>query len=227
MSNGTRSGGNSAGKIPPGLPRDLPGIDIDGALARLSNREDLYTEFARMFLDEYGDFLTRTQTLLDQDKYGTLAGMVHSMKGAAGVLGAQDLHQAATELEKVLRAEVSPRPVREYYRAFQEEMTRVLSTARGLVADLNKEQEEDSATPGEGGIRNRDSLAATMRDLDQQLGSGSFSARNTIKSMVASEPYLRTLEEFNQLERHVAAFKMEEARTTLARIAEKTGVDLP
>ncbi|WP_025918424.1 PAS domain-containing hybrid sensor histidine kinase/response regulator [Herminiimonas sp. CN] len=87
---------------PPGLPAQLPGIDMPAGLARTMGDERFYRVLLIRFRDSNRDFercFSSARTGTDPTAPERIA---HTLKGSAGTVGAWGLHQAASDLEQAL-----------------------------------------------------------------------------------------------------------------------------
>jgi len=83
---------------------DLAGIDLDDVLARVAGDWDVLAELAVDFAAEFSDFDTRVGSEIEAGDLQTVQRSLHSLKGAAGNMGAHALSALAREGEAALRA---------------------------------------------------------------------------------------------------------------------------
>ena len=83
---------------------DLAGINLKQALERCAGDRELFLEILGFFLTTYHQVVPEIQTALSQGDLKQAQFLVHAVKGAAGSISALNLHQAAGQLEKVLRS---------------------------------------------------------------------------------------------------------------------------
>ncbi len=88
----------------PGLPEKLDGIDVSKALQRLGNNPSLYLRLVDIFIEDYTDIVDRIRKNLGEGDRDTAIRLAHTLKGASGTLGAQDLQAQARNLEQMLAA---------------------------------------------------------------------------------------------------------------------------
>ena len=86
------------------LPADLPGIDLGEVLTRLGGNRQLLVMLLKQFGEQFPDGVEVLGKLIDEENLGGSTAFVHSIKGAAGNLGALALHRAAEILEQELKA---------------------------------------------------------------------------------------------------------------------------
>ncbi len=77
----------------------VPGIELSGALARLSGMEPLYLQAAQEFMKVLPNVVSEFNSLIGTDLYAATMQM-HTIKGNAALLGATALTEAATKLER-------------------------------------------------------------------------------------------------------------------------------
>jgi two-component system, sensor histidine kinase and response regulator len=90
------------------LPEHLDGFDLVQSLELLGGNALLFIRLAIQFGEQFGQAAQTLGELLEHGDLGAAAALVHSIKGAAGNLGATSLHQAAAALEPALHAGESP-----------------------------------------------------------------------------------------------------------------------
>ncbi len=94
---------NSA--LPPGVREKLTDIHLESGLTRVAGNQKLYLYLLRDFMERYTGFSNRFQhALATQDPHTALL-LVHSLKGAAGTLGATGVQLAAKELEVAVKGQ--------------------------------------------------------------------------------------------------------------------------
>jgi PAS domain S-box-containing protein len=78
----------------------LPGIDVGGGLARTLNDEKLYVRLLAKFRDAQGKFGERFRAASGDADPAAATRAAHTLRGAAGTIGAKSVQAAAAELEK-------------------------------------------------------------------------------------------------------------------------------
>ncbi|MEO5365624.1 MAG: PAS domain-containing protein [Magnetococcus sp. WYHC-3] len=84
----------------PPLPSALPGVNIPKALARLGGHETIYRRMLEGFLRDQGTCLERMNQWTSTGQWEALVRSAHTLKGLALGLGAEELAQAAAQLER-------------------------------------------------------------------------------------------------------------------------------
>lgn len=80
-------------------------IDVNDGIERVMGNRDLYARMLRRFRNDYKDGALPIRTALAAGDAVLAHRMVHSLKGASGMIGAHRLHARAGELEEALRLE--------------------------------------------------------------------------------------------------------------------------
>ena len=97
----TSKGEPSAGPV----PGKLPGLDLEPVLNGLNGNWELLRSLLKEFREEYRDAPSDYRKTLEHgDSLGCLAKL-HSLKGAAGVMGATRLPDAIADLEIAIKAQ--------------------------------------------------------------------------------------------------------------------------
>ncbi|HEY0490032.1 MAG TPA: Hpt domain-containing protein [Telluria sp.] len=78
-------------------------VDIVDGLDRVMGDRDLYTRMLRRFRKDYTGGDGPIRTAIDAGDRALAHRLSHTLKGAAGMIGARPLHQAACALETALR----------------------------------------------------------------------------------------------------------------------------
>ncbi len=82
----------------------LEGIEVESALSRLGGNQKLYRRLLMKFYTNHRHAIGEIKHAIDQDDYKAAEIFTHTVKGAAGNLGAQEVYSAASNLEAELRA---------------------------------------------------------------------------------------------------------------------------
>ncbi|UTV30593.1 hybrid sensor histidine kinase/response regulator [Photobacterium atrarenae] len=83
-------------------------INIHDLLEMMDQDHDIIMQFLQMFADEHGQDIQKLQAALDQDDIDIAILISHSLKGAAGSIGAHHVYQSAQHIEKGLKAGLQP-----------------------------------------------------------------------------------------------------------------------
>ncbi len=84
-------------------PTDVPGFDLVAALQRMRGRPESLKRMLRLFRDSQEKNVLGVGHALEEQDYPTALRLAHSLKGAAGSVGAVDLQATAARLETALK----------------------------------------------------------------------------------------------------------------------------
>jgi len=104
------------------FPR-LPGIDTVTGLKRVAGNKNLYGRILHNFATENKDLIKQLQINLAQNNQDAAEHLVHSLKGSAGNIGAQNLFDIAAALDSELKAHPdNPKKIRNLMRQLDQEL---------------------------------------------------------------------------------------------------------
>ena len=84
----------------PHLPVALPGIDMEGGLRRTQNNAALYQRMLDQFATGHARFAQSFMQALDAGDTTLASRLAHTLRGTAGTIGANEVWQAAADLER-------------------------------------------------------------------------------------------------------------------------------
>lgn len=90
----SETSGNEAG-----LPDALPGLDVAGGIRRLGGERDFYLEMVAAYLEANRGFEAVIRDFVQKGDFSGARRTAHSLKGAAGNMGAAELQAAAKDIE--------------------------------------------------------------------------------------------------------------------------------
>lgn len=146
------------------IPESLPGIDVDTGLKRARGNTALYHKLLLLLEEKYGDVVEQVESSQEQDDIEEARATVHSLKGTSGMLGADNLFEASSALERSLKdGEVD----QELIERFRSAVDVVLDGIRPL-----REQTGKKATP-EGPVSDTAELTVALATLREPLSMSS------------------------------------------------------
>ncbi len=137
---------------PPLVPLDLDGFDVAAAQQRLSDDGELLLKLMRRFLADYTDWGRRFAETIASGDTETAHRMAHTLKGAAGIVGADQLRQHAAELEAALHEDSTAPPPRE-----------ALDTLESVLALLRLRLPPEDAPAASGPLLAEEATAVLLR----------------------------------------------------------------
>ena len=123
-----------AGELP-----DVPGLNTREGLMRVAGNKKLYLKLLRQFSKKEADAAQRIATALAEKDSARAERLAHTVKGAAGNLGASAVQNAAANLEEAI-ASSAPAAQIEVWRASLDEC--LSSLIRGLEPALEEPDRE-------------------------------------------------------------------------------------
>ncbi|MGE0085642.1 MAG: response regulator [Desulfococcaceae bacterium] len=200
------------------MPNPQP-IDSAAGIRRLGGNADLYRKLLTAFSEDYAaaaDFVRENLEKGNTEKAGQL---VHSLKGAAGNMGAADLYRAADELESCIR-EHPGRKIGETaaYARILPLFASALHQLRTFVKYMNTLPDEKSAPVYEKNGRTPEHLSELknlLKELGEFLKDGDSEAAESLKKL---KPVLRDsgMEDLmSRMEAQLFDFDFEKAIETL------------
>ncbi len=155
----------------------LPGINHEAGLARVMGNQSLYEKLLCGFYRDQHSDLQKLKDYFEQGNWQEALMLIHSLKGAAGSLGADDLHQAAAAIERSLRME-NRLPDQSLINAFDNAFVLVME---GLSAFYQHSIEFEPV--GEGRVE-VERLHFLVGSMDSQLQQGDANAVNILPELI-------------------------------------------
>lgn len=194
----------------------IPGLDIKNGIATMRGNPEKYVNLLHKFLKHHGNAPADIRAMLDHGDIPTALRQAHSLKGAAGSVGLEQLSTAAANLEKALRENhpaVETAALLDAYSALHHELSSALqrvlggaannapkawdaSAARRLVASLQAFLAEDDMRTTDLMRRERTLLAAalgeTFGDFERLIDDFDFpAALKHLQDVLVARPELR------------------------------------
>jgi HPt (histidine-containing phosphotransfer) domain-containing protein len=115
-------------------------FDLDVAMARTGGDKALLKELITLFLIDGPSHLSEAKAALGRGDGPALSRSAHTLKGAAGVFGAEAVVQAAYALETLRRVSDLEQAER-VYTDLETGLTRLLDALRGFVAEFGEDEQ--------------------------------------------------------------------------------------
>ena len=78
----------------------IPGLNIKKALSRLNNKKKLYLSILEKFYSNNQNIVAKIKSTLAKEDYETAQRLIHTLKGAAGNIGADEIYEQTKKVEK-------------------------------------------------------------------------------------------------------------------------------
>ena len=208
-----RAAGPSAAASAQEPPSPAPifnGIDMDFAMERMRGDHGFLRQLLSQFCVLYADAPNDIRAKFDAGEVQEARRLAHSIKGAAGTLGALQLQKAAAALEKEIAQGGSAPEAR------LGEFAAALDTVLSNRSILSAGRPADDA-PADGAALDPRAL---LERLFGEVKAGSYSALDTLAELKASWPR-RTLKQLGGLERALSAFESEKALELIAALEKQ------
>ena len=127
---------DSPGRCPPPDADDVPAVNHAGGVARLMGDGALFGRVLARFRNEYRQAAAGVRAAYDQGDMPLALRLVHTLKGAAGMIEAVPLRRQADAVEKLLRAGAGASDVHGSLARLQDELERVLRELDVLASTL-------------------------------------------------------------------------------------------
>jgi signal transduction histidine kinase/DNA-binding response OmpR family regulator/HPt (histidine-containing phosphotransfer) domain-containing protein len=112
------------------LAENLSGFDQIAALKKLGGNQQLYHKLLQEFYEDYQDIIEQMSDALQNKGFKKAKELAHSIKGAAGNLGANQLYQASKHLEmELINCDEVNWAV---FEEFEQSVTEIMKTLAGL-----------------------------------------------------------------------------------------------
>ena len=154
----------------------LPGIDTAEGLARVAGSRPLYEKLLVRLVDEHRNDPRRIRVDLEQGRRDEALRRLHTLKGAAGNLGATALNQAAARLERALRDDDNDESD-EAWREFEERFAEVLEGVDAHITTALAARGESPAAADDGGAPDAERIAPLLRELEELVENDLGEAR--------------------------------------------------
>ncbi|TDT89744.1 PAS domain S-box-containing protein [Pseudodesulfovibrio indicus] len=148
------------------VPLVMAGIDVELGLKRARGNEKLYRTLLLLLDEKYADAAEQIATALKENRRQDAVALAHSVKGTSGMLGAMELFEAASELEKGLDDEHED--VVDSLALFTAKLDQVVES----ISVLKAEGGEDSGLPTEGKPASVETLLDSLEKLKRPLAQG-------------------------------------------------------
>ncbi len=218
-------GDTTPSRVADGAPRHAAAADQNAVLApidtvqgvqRVGGNQALYAKLLRQFVEQYRGASAQLHTWLRDGAASTLEHHLHTLKGAAGNIGADQVRAIAAELETHVRAGRLD--------AVEAGLGRL---ADGLAGALEEARRcDDPAEPGESADHATPSadLVPQLRDFAALLDAGDANALGQLDALLAQPALAGAQPVLARLRQQVQNYEFTTARNTLDTLTEQLGL---
>ncbi len=173
---------NSPASAQSTLPETLDGIDIEDGLRRVGGNRKLYRSLLLKFRRGQSDVVEEIRSCVKKGDFSTAQRLAHTVKGVAGNVGANDLHQVATRLDAVLK-DTDHAATEQWLPKFQAALDRVFTSIEALEADEKTPAHSTSATPESAPV-DMAALNPLLDELEDLLANDDFEAQKHLDEVM-------------------------------------------
>jgi two-component system sensor histidine kinase/response regulator len=177
-------------------PPELAGVDVEGALARLSGKVEMFLNLLLDMCEQYAEVGGHIRTLLDQGDVESALHLCHTVKGLAGNLGVLRLRELAESLEDALAEgrKASNEVLREMERVvagLREDVRKIAASREAFASEAGREADWSQASRLVREIADRikafdPEAEQLVEELDSVLGGAGGSAVKRLRSAVSN-----------------------------------------
>jgi len=205
-----------------GVP-NIPGLDIDNALARMGGSAKLLNKMIRRFVETQSDVMARIDTAMENSDVETAIREAHTVKGLSGNIGATPMALAAGKVEGMLKQGVTD-GLSEALSAMKSELGGLLgriTEAIGEPAEMSAAQTEKPAIEVDKNALQIElrKLAALLEDID----SGAESVLEGLSEKLGALGQGAAAKEIQKL---VGDYEFDEALDRLKEMAKAIEIEL-
>jgi len=210
-------GGKAAAAAAEAAVLDIPGIDVRSGLTRTGGNRGRYETLLRKFAEQQEYIIDTMQNALKIGDAASAERAAHSLKGAAGTLGATSLAEAAAEAETAIR---TGNGIDGAIAALKQSLDPVLVSIRTALP-------EDAGGNGAGdGQGDPAQVLAPLARLKELLENDDGEAADFIIDAGAHFAGVLTPAEIKTLSDRVGKFEFEAALKCLTGIADRLQLNL-
>jgi len=197
----------------------IPGVDVTGALYRLTGNVRLYLQLLRKFMENQTGTAAALESALGSGDRSLAERLAHTTKGVAGNIGAYGVQEVAAELAASIRHNDPPELTREILQRFAKEMADLVATLREALAVPGDDAE--AAVAAADSTKVRPVLIRLLRYIEENDGKAGYYL-GECRNELAGLPQ----EDMEKLGSCLANFDYDKALALLKALAEKTGISL-
>ena len=131
------------------LPEVLNGFDLTEGLKRLQGNRTLYRNLIIRFVDSCGDTMDQIRAAIAKRNFSEVHQLAHSLKGSAGNLAADQVHEAAMALETLVNHEPENTPSTGDLDRCLEQLNRAVNIIVSALEDFDEPEIEADLVDGD------------------------------------------------------------------------------
>lgn len=168
------------------MVRQIPGIDVDEAVAALGVSEDLYRKMFNMLVRMLPEYQAKMEGSFDADDWKAFALTAHAVRGSLNQVGNRALGKCAEKLELAAASGDRAYCV-SHYGEFRESL---LSFYNAMKIACDEDAPSDAGTKSKGDIREYDGRLESARAAADDFERGAaMEALSPLTGFCFGEPY--------------------------------------
>jgi HPt (histidine-containing phosphotransfer) domain-containing protein len=207
-----------------GFP-ELDGIDVEAGLNRLLGNRETYRRILLKFRDDFQKTGDLIKDLISREAYEEAERMAHSIKGASGNLGAEELQRASESLEKCFKDGGQDLPKQEY-KNFIAALDKVLMSISLLDVGIQEEQKEDSISAEPFSEEQKLRVTKLFKTILDLLEANDTEAVDRIEELTISIQGRVTQKEITGVQRLVEGWDFDAAADRIREMATQIDIDI-
>jgi two-component system sensor histidine kinase/response regulator len=197
----------------PPIPVEGHVLQVETGLQQLMGDRDLYLQILRRFRQRYPDSGCEARTALDNGEPGHAQRIIHTLKGAAGMIGAQQVYLLASQLEPLC---AGPAPAWSALLAQLEQALRSLIAAIDELHDGDPQQRLSAQAEAQGaGKPHLPETRMLLLHLARLLDEGDGAAIDVLEQSATVLAASLGVEVFQEVTEAAHQFDFEAALATL------------
>lgn len=149
----------------------LPGIDLQRGLLFSRGKPEKYVNLLHKFANSTGQEALQILNIYKTGRYSEAQRLAHSLKGAAGFIGAQDIFEQASRLEMAIRDQQSSKTI--------EQLAQATFNALNLLLDAIHQLPNAPASATTSAL-SKNELLAVLTELEQLVANDDTRARHLV-----------------------------------------------
>ena len=194
----------------------LPGIDTHAGLSRTGGKPEFYLDLLPRFAGRHRDCVGEITDAMTAGDFGTAQRIAHTVKGIAGTIGADELAEAARQVETAMKSREDAQIA---LPALATHLDLVVDAIDGISPKSLPGVEKPAATTAAG-------CAEQLRRLRKLLAAGDGEASDFMAELAPSLAGVLVEEELASLSRDIGDFDFPKALTTLDEASRRLSLEV-
>jgi two-component system, sensor histidine kinase and response regulator len=202
------------------FPERLVGIEVGKALQRLMGNQNLFVEVLQSFNQNFASAISEIRDAWAHEDFKQMQYLVHTLKGTAGNIAANDLQAAALNLERAVK-DVDRNAMGNHLTELESSLSEVLKSIQKFLTDMTRTSGLKTGGDQEAEIYFDESLKIKLLPLFNKL-AGFIKERDPVGSQDVVNLLIEQLDgkrlprQFEKIITQIDSFQFEAALSSLA-----------